>query len=46
MGDYEVGAPEAGFLYPAFSNHSMDFDGINVYGADGTADKLAKIVLD
>lgn len=46
VGDYEVGAPEAGFLYPAFSNHSMDFDGINVYGADGTADKLAKIVLD
>ena len=45
VGAYEVGAPEAGFLYPAFSNHSMDFDGINVYGADGTADKLAKIVL-
>ena len=27
-GDYEAGKPEAGFLYPAFANHSTDIDGI------------------
>ena len=45
VGDYEAGAPEAGFLYPAFANHSMDFEGINVYGADKTADRLADVIL-
>lgn len=33
-GDYEVGKPECGFLFPAFSNRSTDCDGINIYQAD------------
>lgn len=45
VGEYEAGMPERGFLYPAFSNHSMDYDGINVYGANETSDYLADFLL-
>lgn len=34
VGDYEPGLPEAGFLYPAFTNRSSDMDAINVFQAD------------
>lgn len=33
-GDYEPGAPEAGFLYPAFTNRSSDIDAIHVFQSD------------
>ncbi len=42
-GDYEAGAPEAGFLFPAFANRSTDIDGINIFSADGNHEKLANI---
>lgn len=29
--DYEIGEPDCGFLFPAFSNRSTDLDGINIY---------------
>ena len=41
-GDYEAGKPEAGFLYPAFANHSTDIDGINIYQAEEGAQLFAK----
>lgn len=43
-GDYEAGKPEAGFLYPAFANHSTDIDGINIYQAEEGAQLFAKIL--
>jgi len=43
-GEFEAGLPDAGFLYPAFSNHCMDFDGINVFHRSGTADDLPWIL--
>jgi len=43
-GDYEAGLPTAGFLYPAFSNHCMDFDGVNVFHKSGTEDDLPWIL--
>ena len=33
-GDYEPGAPECGFLYPAFTDRSTNADGIAVFQAD------------
>ena len=33
-GDYEVGWPEFGFLYPAFSDRSPDKDKIDIYNVD------------
>jgi len=33
-GDYELGMPEWGFLFPAFSDRSSDINGIGVYNAD------------
>lgn len=30
--DYELGEPECGFLFPAFTNRSTDIHGINIYG--------------
>ena len=43
-GDYEVGKPEMGFLYPAFANHSTDIDGINIYQAEEGTQLFAKIL--
>lgn len=43
-GDYEAGAPECGFLFPAFANRSTDIDGINLFSADGRQETLAKIL--
>ena len=34
MGEYEPGAPEFGFLFPAFSDRSSDINSIYVYRAD------------
>lgn len=34
LDDYEAGAPECGFLFPAFVNRSADINGILVYQAD------------
>lgn len=42
--DYEAGAPECGFLFPAFANRSTDIDGINVYSAVGRQEQLTKIL--
>ena len=33
-GDYEVGWPEFGFLYPAFADRSPDKDKIDIYNVD------------
>ena len=33
--DYNPGAPEFGFLYPAFSNRSTDFNHINIFTREG-----------
>ena len=36
VGDYEMGTPQAGFLFPAFANRSTDAEGIHVFdGKDG-----------
>lgn len=42
--DYEAGAPESGFLFPAFANRSTDIDGINLFSADENQEMLAKIL--
>lgn len=34
LDDYEVGIPECGFLFPAFTDRSADIHGIMVYQAD------------
>lgn len=34
-GDYEPGAPECGFLFPAFKDRSSDTERIDVFSADG-----------
>lgn len=34
-GDYEPGAPECGFLFPAFKDRSSDTEWIDVFAADG-----------
>lgn len=33
-GDYEVGEPECGFLFPAFADRSTDIHGIEIFQAD------------
>lgn len=38
-GDYEPGAPECGFLFPAFKDRSSDTERINIYVADGDSRK-------
>lgn len=43
-GDYEVGRPEAGLLYPAFANHSTDIDGINIYQSEEGSHLFAEIL--
>lgn len=42
--DYETGAPECGFLFPAFANRSTDIDGINVFSAVGRQEQLTEIL--
>ncbi|MBD5476845.1 MAG: DUF4317 family protein [Lachnospiraceae bacterium] len=45
-GDYEPGAPECGFLFPAFKDRSSDMERIDIYVADGDsrrAEDLRKI---
>ena len=45
-GDYEPGAPECGFLFPAFKDRSSDTERIDIYVADGDyrrAEDLRKI---
>ena len=34
LDDYEAGAPECGFLFPAFMDRSADIHGVMVYQAD------------
>jgi hypothetical protein len=43
-GEYEAGTPEAGFLFPAFSNRSTDLDGVNIFAADENCEKLANVL--
>lgn len=46
-GDYEPGAPECGFLFPAFKERSSDIHRMNVFAADGKsgqAESLKKIL--
>ena len=40
----EAGTPEAGFLFPAFSNRSTDLDGVNIFAADENCEKLANVL--
>ena len=42
--EYEAGTPEAGFLFPAFSNRSTDLDGVNIFAADKNCEKLANVL--
>lgn len=44
IGEYEAGTPEAGFLFPAFANHSTDLDGVNLFEQDGQCRKIAGIL--
>ena len=44
VGEYEAGTPEAGFLFPAFSNRSTDLDGVNIFAADENCEKLANVL--
>lgn len=44
VGEYEAGTPEAGFLFPAFSNRSTDLDGVNIFAADENCEKLANML--
>lgn len=37
VGDYEMGTPQAGFLFPAFANRSTDAEGIHVFDGKGGA---------
>lgn len=38
-GDYEPGAPECGFLFPAFKDRSSDTERIDIYVADGDSQR-------
>lgn len=38
-GDYEPGAPECGFLFPAFKDRSSDTERIDIYVADGESQR-------
>lgn len=42
-GDYEMGMPEHGFLFPAFSDRSTDVDAVNLFAADGDHGKMLKL---
>ena len=47
-GDYEVGVPEFGFLFPAFSDRSSDKDKIDIYNIDPDNENTAlmKLILN
>lgn len=47
-GDYEVGVPEFGFLFPAFSDRSGDKDKIDIYNIDPDNENTAlmKLILN
>ena len=47
-GDYEVGVPEFGFLFPAFSDRSGDKDKIDIYNIepDNENTALMKLILN
>ena len=47
-GDYEVGKPEFGFLFPAFSDRSADRDKIDIYNInpDDENTDLMKLILN
>ena len=47
-GDYEVGVPEFGFLFPAFSDRSGDKDKIDIYNTDPDNENTAlmKLILN
>ena len=47
VGDYELGTPEFGFLYPAFSDRSSDNTCIDIYNknSDEVQDELMKVIL-
>ena len=47
-GDYEVGKPEFGFLFPAFSDRSSDREKIDIYNINpgNENEKLIKLVLN
>jgi len=44
-GDYEAGAPQCGFLFPAFSNRSTDEEGINIFSAGRKHEEMAKLFM-
>ena len=44
-GDYEVGSPEFGFLFPAFSDRSPDREKIDIFNVDPDDENLALIKL-
>lgn len=47
-GDYEVGVPEFGFLFPAFSDRSGDKDKVDIYNIDPDNEntELMKLILN
>jgi len=44
--DYEIGEPDCGFLFPAFSNRSTDLDGINIYHKTVLKNELIKVLFE
>ena len=44
MRDWVVGAPETGFLFPAFANRSTDLEGVNIFAEDWACEKLANML--
>lgn len=44
-GDYEVGKPEFGFLFPAFSDRSSDREKIDIYNIDSDNENMEMIKL-
>lgn len=44
--DYEIGEPDCGFLFPAFSNRSTDTDGINIYHKTVLKNELIKVLFE
>ena len=44
-GDYEVGTPEFGFLFPAFSERSADKDKVDIYNINPQNENLAMMKL-
>lgn len=45
-GDYEVGNPKCGFLYPAFKERSADEDRIDIFNADAAKEQQMSWIIE